>query len=174
MKLRAIEKKDLEIIRKWRNESMESLRTPYFLTEKMQSDFYDNQLSNRSFNGMLYAIQAHTYCEETEELVGYGGLNPISWENRIGEIALLIGTEYQKSKFKYGQRAIELILEEGFKNLNLKTIYGEHYMGENKYFWEKIIKKYNFTTARLPNKKFHNGRYLDSIYFSLDRDNYKC
>ena len=36
--------KDIEKIRTWRNIQIESLRTPFFLTQEMQKKFYDDQV----------------------------------------------------------------------------------------------------------------------------------
>lgn len=171
MKLRAIEKSDLEYIRKWRNGNREILRTPYFLTEEMQERFYSDVVSNRLSNARFYAISNELpYAEKHSDLVGYCALNPIIWESSIGEIALEISPEFRKQGI--GKEAVGLLLNEGFNVLGLKTIYGECYMGEAKNFWLKIIDKYNFTTARLPNRKYYDGRYYDSIYFSLDKGNF--
>jgi hypothetical protein len=47
MKLGALIKEELELVRGWRNEEMQFLRTPYFLTKEMQEDFYRDVICNR-------------------------------------------------------------------------------------------------------------------------------
>ena len=65
------------------------------------------------------------------------------------------------------------MLEKGFNELGLKTIYGECY-GINPAigFWMDIIQKYKAETATLPNRKLWNGDYHDSLYFSIDKEDY--
>lgn len=157
MKFRAIERCDLDIIRKNRNDELQFLRTPYFLTEQMQEEWYASVISNRGYSGRFFAI------DHDEKLIGYCGINPIQWENRLGEIAIMLFNQYRGAGV--GKQIFKKLMEYGFDNLNLKTLYGEYYHCANVKFWESALDK-TFTKVILPNRKYWAGKYWDSTYFS--------
>lgn len=162
MKLRAIEKKDLEIIRHERNEDISFLRTPYFITEDMQDAWYHSIVSNRNYNGRFYA-----FLDASDKCVGYGAINPIQWENRIGEIGLMIFSGQRKKGL--GELAVKELLNTAFNKLNLHTVYGEYYECGNTVFWKKILRDVIHFETKLPKRKFWDGQYYDSVYFSIER-----
>jgi RimJ/RimL family protein N-acetyltransferase len=160
MKLRAINRADIDTIRCWRNRDMSFLRTPFLLTEKMQEDWYENKVSDRNGNYRFYAIDHQT------ALVGYGGLL-IQWENGLAEIALVIGDQGKG----YGTEAVELLLDEAFNRLRLETVCFECYRcNPALIFWEKIAEKYNGVMTTLPRRKFWGGKLHDSTYGSISRE----
>ncbi len=169
MKLRAIEKKDLDLIRNARNEDISFLRTPYFITEDMQDEWYRSIISNRNYNGRFYAFSPSgvTPLEIYGDIFGYGAINPIQWENRIGEIGLMILPN--KRKHGLGEQAVKLLLDNAFNQLNLQTVYGEYYKCGNTQFWEKVLKDIPHYETILKNRKFWDGKYWDSVYFSIER-----
>jgi len=153
-------------VRLWRNDCQVSLRTPYGLTTEMQDDFYDNVICNPNNNHRYWSMY------NDDKFVGFGGITYIQWENSIGEISLIVNNEYRDKGF--GGEAVNLLLDMSFNYLNLKTVFGECYSNNPaKEFWLKISKKYNAVIVTLPNRKFWEGRYHDSIYFSIDRDTFK-
>ncbi|MHC4464580.1 MAG: GNAT family N-acetyltransferase [Planctomycetota bacterium] len=96
----------------------------------------------------------------------------MQWENRIGEISLLIFPPSRKQG--YGEEAAELLLDQAFNYLNLKTVCGECYdCNQALCFWQKIIKKYHAYETMLPNRKFWAGHPWASTYFSIDADEYR-
>lgn len=157
MRLKPITKKGLENAREWRNECLESLRTSDFLTREQQEEFFKN-LPNT--NHRYYLI----------ENVGVGGITNIQWENRIGEISLILNPDMRGRG--YGMIAVDLLLDKAFNQLNLQTVCGECYLcNPNEGFWQKVIEKYMCFSTLLPNRKFWDGKFWDSIYFSIDRGN---
>ena len=50
MDFKVLSKSDCEQARLWRNETPESLRTPYGLTQEQQEEFYYNTVCDRSAN----------------------------------------------------------------------------------------------------------------------------
>lgn len=165
MKLAPLTRGDCEQVRRWRNEALFSLRTPYYLTKEMQEDFYKNVVCNRNSSHRYWAIT-------NPKLIGIGGLTNIGWENRIAEISLIIDPNRQKRGF--GEKAVELLLDQAFNYLNLKTVFGECYFSNKAAgFWKKITEKYEGFQTRLPNRKFWDGSYWDSYYFSIDKDKWK-
>jgi RimJ/RimL family protein N-acetyltransferase len=160
--LRALELGDMEKIRSWRNECLDTLRTPFHLTKEQQEDWYKTEICNRNSRSRFWGITSN------EKLVGYGGIENIQWENGVGEISLLISPNEQAQG--YGYSAAVCILKEAFDRLNLNTVFGECYVNNTATrFWKRLTEEYNGTIAMLPKRKYCNGMYFDSLYFSVSK-----
>lgn len=168
VKLDCLTERDVQKVRIWRNIVLETLRTPYFLTQSMQENFYKNVVCNPSSNCRFFAVRG----QYDVDLIGMIGLTNIQWENRNAEISIIIDPEKRKKGF--GSIAIDLLFDVGFYNLNLHMIYGEAYKTNhhNISFWEGIIKKYDGYSTILPERKYYDGRYYNSIYFSITKSKY--
>lgn len=175
MILRAIELQDIEQIRKWRNEQIENLRTPFYLTEVMQQSWYENVVSDRNSKYRFYTCIADSLVNsclgamqaKINKLIGYCALE-ISWENRQAELGIVLGEE--NAGKGYGTQVAELIIKEAFDRLNLDHITFECYeFNKYKNFWLKLIKKYKGKKVIIPKRKFHDGKYWDSIYGCISR-----
>jgi len=100
-----------------------------------------------------------------------GGITNIQWENRIGEISLIV-RPFKRGKGR-GIEAADLLLAEAFGNMGLKTVFGECYMcNEAWHFWKKIKEMYGGLETILPNRKLWKGTFYDSYYFSIDADGF--
>jgi len=100
-----------------------------------------------------------------------GGLTNIQWENRLAEISLIIGPKHRKKGS--GTEAVDLLFDEAFNRMGLKTVFGECYKtNTNLGFWEHIVEKYKGYSTTLPNRKFWNKEFYDSYYFSIDSDSF--
>ena len=161
--LRALTLGDMEPIRKWRNESLDTLRTPFPLTMEQQEDWYRNEICNRASRSRFWAVE--TDIGGTQTLIGYGGIENIQWENRIGEISLLIDPTRRGKK--YGSVAAVEIIRAAFDRLNLKTVYAECYESNPAtWFWRRVFEMFHGTETRMPNRKYLGGKYYGSIYLS--------
>jgi len=102
--------------------------------------------------------------------IGMGEITSISLENRLGEIGLIIHPEHTDK----AEKAIKLILEQGFNNLNLENIYGESYLCNPRLsIWMAICERFDARCCYLPNRKFWAGNYHDSLYFNINREDWK-
>lgn len=156
---------DIEKVRLWRNSSLPSLRTPFLLTEEMQRDFYHKVICDRQANSRFWAVK------DNDKFIALTGFVGIEWENRLAEISIILDPEERRKGL--GVVIIDRLLKKGFKELNLDNIYGECYLSNPAVkFWEKIIKEYSAQAVELPNRKFWNGRYWDSLYFNFERDRF--
>lgn len=173
MRLEALTKEQCEQVRVWRNAEMECWRTPFMLTKDMQEDFYQ-RCCDRNSPHRYWAIigEMHRRGEKTETFLGMGGITYIQWENSIGEITLII--DPTKRDKGYGEKAVDLILDQAFNHLNLKTVFGEAYLcnGSGVDFWRRVAEKCEGTLVMLPGRKFNAGVYYTSLYFSIDRDDF--
>ena len=177
MKLETLTQEQVLLVAKWRNNEMEVCRTPFMLTEEIQEDFYKDIVSNRESNHRYWAV-VRTIEDEIKGIVpesgfiGMGGITYIQWENRIGEITLIIDPKGRGSG--EGEKAVDLLLDQAFNYLNLQTVFGEvYYCNETGYnFWWKIADKYKSPCADLYHRKYWKGQYYNSMYFSIDKDDF--
>ena len=171
MKLEPLTKEQCERVRIWRNQIPESLRTPYPLTGEQQEKFYEEVICNRNSAHRYWAIVGETeICGHKRScvLVGMGGLINIEWHNRLAEISLIINPKLRDKG--YGEKTVDLLLDQAFNYLNLQTVFGECYLCNPSWeFWGDITDKYNGKTLHLPKRKFWKGTYYDSLYFSIDK-----
>jgi RimJ/RimL family protein N-acetyltransferase len=145
-------------VRLWRNQNLQYLRTPYLLTEEMQAGFYSDTVCNRSSDSRFWGIWAD------DKFIGQAGL-VIQWENSIAEVSLIL--DKGETGKGYGEAALNLLLEQGFGNLNLHNICGECYECSGAVgFWKHMMPTY---TTTLPSRKYWKGKYWDSLYFNFAR-----
>ena len=186
MKLRALNLDDMYEILRWREDIPETLRTPYPLTADMQDKYYDDVICNRDSKTRYFAIiekvkkitekpdSTHSdfKMEEVDELIGMGGIENIEWENRRGEISLIINPDYRKRG--YGKKAVDLILDFAFNRLNIDHVWGECYLCGNHLFWENIVDRLEGEGQYLRARKYFEGNYFSSYYFDIEKSEYLC
>ena len=169
---------DCQTVREWRNKNIETLRTSFLITDKMQENFYDKIVNDRNSKHRYFGIYknyVHEIEDENEEetlkcdckiLIGMGGIINIEWENGLAEISLIIGDEFTGQG--YGKQSVKLLLDKAFCEMRLNNVYGECYeCNKNIEFWKKIIKYYDCYHTILPNRKFFKNKYYNSLYFSI-------
>jgi RimJ/RimL family protein N-acetyltransferase len=189
MTLESLTREDAEQIRIWRNDPRvrSTLRTPYPLTREQQEDWYEREICNRESHTRYWALverekyESHVYtCDcglkaglggvivsSGRVLLGYGGIEHISWENRIGELSVLIDPD--KWHQGLGTEAVGLFLDQAFNYLNLEAVHGECYFCAAVGFWQKIVIKYQAPATYLPCRKYWEGKFYGSYCFTLFR-----
>ncbi len=165
--IRAIEIEDLTIIQKWRNN--QDLRQ-YF---REYREFSFTQLKNWYFNMIddnrfeMFVIQDLN----SNEVIGVTGITYIDWPNRHADVHFYIGKNSEWIDDTYSQTAIKLILDYGFKTLNLNKLWAEIYEIDTKklnFFKDKGFK----VDATFREHYFNNGKYYNSHILSLLRNEY--
>ena len=120
VRLRAIEKEDLPMIKRWRNSPnvMPYCRQYRPLSMKDMEVWYDSISRDTSYNltNDLFVIE----YEDTP--VGVGGILRIDWRNRKGEVSFYIA-DVEKCTEEIITECLLSILEYGHKTLNLYKIY---------------------------------------------------
>ena len=161
---------------KWINDPEITQYTIMFrpMTKEMEENWYDN-LPKRQ-NDFLFAIVILKENEE-EILIGNCGIHEVNWKDRVGVCGIMIGEKSYWGK-GYGTEAMELLLNYGFKVLNLNRI--ELLVHD---FNERAIKCYEklgFIREGLTRQAvFVNGNYHDTLIMGLlqqewkERDNIK-
>ena len=163
MKMSGAYMRDAGAISAWRNDARNTLRTTGFSTIDIQEKFIEN-----------IDQKVHRYFSFYDpDLVAFGGLTYIQWENRIAEISLIVDPDMVRHGV--GSDCVDMLLDEAFNKLNLKTVFGECYKSNPAHeFWFRATQKYGGTTTILPNRKFWNGKHYDSLYFSIDEEAYRA
>ena len=158
MTVNPITREQATIVKDWRNDCRQALRTGW-TTQRQQQEFVDgNMTGDYMYFGFDYQR-------------AFGGLVNIDRRVRSAEIALIVDPVIRGKGF--GTDCVDWILSEGFQTQNMKTIWGEVYKCGAVSFWDKVCKKYNANTARLINRTFWDGEHVDSMYFSIDRGEYE-
>lgn len=102
---------------------------------------------------------------ENNKLIGTIGLEKINWINRSAVLGIFIGDEEYRNN-GYGTEAIKLILEYGFKYLNIHNIRLDLIsMNERAH---KCYLKCGFKDAgRSREEVFLNGKYYDKLHMDI-------
>lgn len=170
---------DCRSVRLWRNQVLESLRTPYPLTIEQQDVFYERVVSDRTSPHRYYAVRSATMKGRgaraslvraaSDALVAMVGLTNIIWENRSAEISLIVNpTAHGHGS---GSECVRMVLIEAFERLDLALVYGESYECNPAVgFWRALLSMWGGYTTTLPSRKFWGGRRWDSLYFSWSPD----
>ncbi len=162
--IRAIELDDLSIIQSWRND--ENLRK-YFREYRdfsmiQKKNWYAKMIESKNFE-MFVIIDL-----ENNESIGVAGITYIDWPNRHGDVHFYIGKDGAWIDKKYAPTAIKLILNYGFKTLNLNKLWAEIYEIDSKKL--DFFKSLGFEIdATLREHYYYDGKYYNSHILSLLR-----
>ena len=146
-----------EDVRQWRNLDIAPNRTPFLLTEENQKEWY-KEVTKRDSDSRIWEFIGET------ARIAVGGLTGIHPVNRTAEIALVVNPKFRRKG--NGMVIVNIILSQAFKRLNINTVFGEVYYCANVDFWLKTKPHY---TTTLPNRKYWDGVYHDSMYFSWSK-----
>ena len=163
--LRAVEKKDLELLKQWRNieEFRKNFREVRELNQANQEAWFENSCINNPNNFMFTIVEL-----ETGEAIGACGLLYINWIIRSADFSFYIGKDEQYiDNLGYAEDAAGLLINYGFGELNLNKLWMELY--EYDYLKIEFFKeKFDFKVdGRLRQNCFHNGKFYDSLIISL-------
>lgn len=162
VRLSRVNKANLLACLDWRELDLSCLRTSNYILDIEQENFYES-LSKRK-DILLFSV-----LNESGGLVGICGFVNINNQNRNAEISLIINPYFRRSG--YGKNVLNLLLKYGFKVCNFRNIFGEAYLCNNNIdFWQKYIEENNLFSTLLPERKYFNGKYHDSIYFNITKD----
>jgi RimJ/RimL family protein N-acetyltransferase len=161
--LRGLHRDDLEgNWYRWFNDPETTFFTSHGIfpnTIEKQTEFYERIVSSKEH--LVLAI----IDKATDKHIGVIGLHKINWINRNAEIAMMIGeTEFQKKG--YGMEAMALMVEHGFKRLNLHKIWGGQDIGHARF--RKALERIGFKLeATLKEELYHDGKYHDKTIISV-------
>lgn len=167
--LRAVENEDISLLRDWRNlsEFRKHFREVRELSLTDQQVWYESLQKTKNINYMFMIVDL-----ETNEPIGAAGILYINWIIRSGDFSFYIGKDeaYVGSDGR-GLEAASLLIDYGFKNLNLHKIWMELYEFDE----QKInffTQKFNFVKdGLLRDNCFEGGKYWNSLIISLLENN---
>ena len=168
--LRAVEDKDLEQLKDWRNISSfrKNFREVRELNSTNQKLWLNN--TNSSSNDFMFVFENI----KTNEIIGAGGLLYINWIIRSADFSFYIGwNEKYIDNNGFAKEASELLISYGFNNLNLNKIWMELYEFD-KAKLDFFMNKFNFKLdGVLRDNCFEEGKYWDSKIISLTKSDYE-
>jgi len=164
LRLRAPEREDIPRFVRWLNDpdvrSGLMLHLPLSMGEEEQ--WFDNMLKRPAPE---HPLVIEIKEEDKWIPVGNCGFHDIDWRVRSAEVGIFIG---EKSYWDqgYGTEVMELLLQHGFKTLNLNRIMLRVY--ENNLRAIRSYKKAGFVhEGRYRQGHYNDGRYLDILIMSV-------
>ncbi len=167
--LRVIEEGDLnEEYQSWLNDEEvcrfnSHHRFPNY--QENMAEYFNSVIKTR--NNLILAI----VDKETDKHIGNISLQEINYFDRGAEFAIIIGNKNYWGK-GVGEEAGQLIIEHGFKTLNLHRIYCG--TSTENIGMQKLAKKLGFKQEGvLREALFKNGKFQDVINYSILENEYK-
>lgn len=168
--LRAIERSDLELLRDWRNfpDLRRNFREVRELNMVSQEKWFE-KLNNSTIADFMFMIVRL----KDNIALGAGGLLYTNWIIRSSDFSFYIGHEGKYiDQDGYAEEATRLLLDFGFKNLNLNKIWMELYEFDDKKI-QFFTKTFGFTKDGLLRENcFEDGKYHNSLILSLLKKEY--
>jgi len=174
IELKPVQKTDMAQIVQWRNEQLSNLRTSKMLQLENQEEFYDKIICDRNSNARFFAVRNivkmnDTDKTETSELIGMIGIENIEWENRRGEISIVLNPRLDSFNDIF-QTSVEDILDYAFDELNLENIWGELYKCNQQYYvWIGLLNKMRAYTTEIKYLKYHRGGYYHGLWYNINK-----
>ena len=167
--LMSLSAEDVQLVRRWRNDSPMALRTSFPLTEAMQQEFYQTIICDQRAPHRYWAVTGRG----DGVFYGMAGLAPIQWENGCGEISLVINPEVRGHGI--GAASLYVVLAEAFRVLRLETVHGECYECNPAIdFWRSMVAEWRGTASTWVRRKFWQGRLWDSYLFAFTREDFEA
>ena len=170
LKLITVRSSDIDSIRIWRNEQIAVLRQNKPIKRRQQIKYFKrnvwNQLNHPEPTQILFALL------HKEELIGYGGLVHISWQDRKAEISFLLDSKYNDQSAEYIEvftSYLKLITEISFGHLNLHRIFTETWIYRQNHI--SALENTNFIKEGvLVDNVLKNGQYVSSVIHAKIKD----
>ena len=167
-----LRKKDLGLIKKWRNEQIDFLRQKTILTDADQEKYFTKiilpSIKTDKPHSIIFSFLRKEKC------IGYGGLTNIDWVSKKAEISFLVDTKrYQKTTVYRDDfdAFLHIILNLAFLELHLNRVFTETYDVRPAHIG--MLEKRGFRLeGRLKQHVFKRGTYLDSLIHGLLRHYY--
>jgi RimJ/RimL family protein N-acetyltransferase len=128
MTLRAIGPEDIEFIRQWRNSQLDVLRQIAQISSAEQERYFSEHIWPEKL--ILQPKQILLAIEHKNELIGYGGLVKIAWQDRRAEVSFLLSPTIEDSPVNRAiifSSFLRLVQELAFKDLGLVRLWTETY-----------------------------------------------
>jgi RimJ/RimL family protein N-acetyltransferase len=168
IRIRAIEKTDIEEIMRWINdpEVMENLLMRYPVSRYQEEKWIERALNEGNDRNRVFAIET-----KQGEYLGGIGLHAINWENRNAEVGIVIGEKEHWNK-GYGTDAMMTILDFAFNQMNLHRVYLRVY--EYNARGLRSYEKCGFRKEGVSrDDRYAHGEYHDTIMMGVLKNEFK-
>lgn len=166
-RLRELERKDIEIINRWRNdpELIGSLGAPFrYINAEVDQRWYEQYMNSRG------SCVRCAVVDEKDEILGLVSLMSIDSVNRSAHLHIMIGNLENRGK-GIGTFAVCELVNHAFNNLNLRRI--ELGVLETNEPAIRLYQKVGFVREGVKRQSvYKNGAYLNLIMMGLLRDDY--
>lgn len=169
--LRPVKRSDISLFLKWFNDpEVTQYLTAYLpLTEMEEEKWLDDLATIRAKTDVILVIEA--IIGKSNRPIGSCGLHKINPKDQTAVLGMAIGEKIYWGR-GYGTEAAQLILDYGFKTLNLNRVSSSAFD-----FNERSIRmhqKIGFKKeGRLRKARFINGQFRDEVLFGLLRSDWK-
>lgn len=140
-------------------------RTSQIITYSREKEYLENVGDNKNTRGFSIVNS------EDDKLIGTVGLEDINWIERSAVLGIFIGDKDFRSN-RYGTEAIKLLLEYGFKYLNLHSIRLD-LLSFNKRAHKCYLKCGFKDTGISREQVFLNGKYYDKLHMDILESEFK-
>lgn len=161
-KLRELEKKDIPIINKWRNdkELIDCLGAPFrFINSEVDEEWFSQYMSNRK-NTIRCSI-----VDEEDIIMGLVSLTDINAINQSAVLHIMIGDAENQNK-GIGSFAISEMVHHAFDNLNIRRI-ELSVLAENKRAQHAYEKNGFIYEGTKREAVYKNGRFVDLLFYAV-------
>jgi UDP-4-amino-4,6-dideoxy-N-acetyl-beta-L-altrosamine N-acetyltransferase len=166
-RLRELERKDIEIINRWRNDPalIECLGAPFrFINMDVDQRWYDQYMNARN------SCVRCAVVDESDEILGLVSLMSIDNVNRSAHLHIMIGGAENRGK-GIGTFAVKALISHAFNNLNLRRI--ELGVLTTNAAAIRLYEKTGFVREGVKRQcVYKNGKYVDQIMMGLLRSDF--
>lgn len=165
---RQVEKKDLPLIKEWRNKYFEYFRQSKFLNDVDQEEWIKSigTDNSREYKNIMFAVIPGGL---TNKIIGICGLTNIDWKNKNAELSFITENYVDDRCFEI----LDRLLYWCFNNYGLHTAWVEIYGNDS--HKKKLLAKYGFKrTGYKKDNYYWHGRYWNSLFYCMTKKDYLC
>ena len=165
--LRPLERKDIEKVRKWRNDPavIENIFSYNYINDLQQEKWFEKY--SNSPNEVSFII----VLNEEKEDIGVIGLSNIDFKNQNAVLNTMIGEKKYWNK-GYATEALNLLVHYAFNQMNLNRI-TSYLFAFNKASIRKNEKNGFIIEGTIRQMCFSGGKFQDVIVMGLLRDDWR-
>ena len=168
--LHAVEEKDLQQFRDWRNNTdfRKHFREYRELNMRQQEIWFEEKVV-KDPTTLMFSIKRN----DGNELLGCCGFVYINWVHRHADLSLYIGWKDAYSDDEgYAEESCKLLLDYGFNELCLNKVWTEIYEFDEKK--KTLYEKFRFQQDGLLRQNYwYDGRWWDSKIISILQSEYR-
>lgn len=167
-RLRELERKDLQTINRWRNDSelIAQLGAVYrYINYEVDVDWFENYMHNRD-----RFVRCAITEESADEILGLVSLTEIDQLQQSAQLHIMIGAEHERGK-GMGTFAVQMMLEHAFWNMNLHRV--EISVLKSNLAAQRFYRKCGFVYEGCRRgARYKNGQFEDLLLYSVLREEY--